>query len=119
MENELIIVASVVAALVLLAIVLRMRAPRVARVQTVAVLRVRGAARVQAALALFRLLALGGDERRIERAWEEVEMPLIEALPDCPPSLKQPLALTLDDLHGCCRKRELQRRIMDVRNSLL
>ncbi len=119
MESLLILVAAVIAVIVLLAVARGARAPRAARVQTVAVLRARGATRIQAALALFRLLALAGDERRIERAWEEVEIPLIEVLPDCPPQLKQPLALTLDDLHGCCRKRELQHRIMDVRNSLL
>ena len=83
------------------------------------VLRTHGAQRCQAALALLRLLAMGADEARIAAAWQRLEAPLAEALPDCPPHLTQDLAIALDDLHGCCRNRALQRQIMDLRNAVL
>lgn len=83
------------------------------------VLRAHGAQRCQAALGLLRLLAMGANEARIAAAWHGLEDPLRQALPDCPPALKQDLAIALDDLHGCCRNRTLQKRIMDLRNAVL
>ncbi len=96
--------------------------PSCGRQQTAAlasVLRTHGAQRWQAALALLRLLAMGASETRINSIWQELEAALYQALPDCPPQLVNDLAIALDDLHGCCRNRSLQKRIMDLRNAVL
>jgi hypothetical protein len=81
------------------------------------VLDVHGPARCVAAVAA--LTALAADPQRIAREWERCELPLVHALPDCPPATKAPLRRALEDCAGACRNREIARRIMVVRDSLL
>ena len=76
-----------------------------------------GPARCQAAVSA--LLALTTDPAAIPTEWERIELPLIHDLPDCPPTTKAPLRRALEDCAGACRNREVARRIMVVRDSLL
>lgn len=83
------------------------------------VLAAQGTARCIAASRLFRGLAARRDERAIARVWEAVELPVVQALPDCPPDYKIELINALDALANACATRELAKRIMAMRNSLL
>lgn len=83
------------------------------------VLAAQGTARCIAASRLFRRLAERRDERAIASAWDAVELPVVQALPDCPPDYKLELINTLDALANACATRDLAKRIMTMRNSLL
>jgi hypothetical protein len=76
-----------------------------------------GAQRCHHAVALLRL-AGRLDRERLHSLWEQIELPLLEAMPDCPPDLKPLLIGRFDMLHGRTKHREYQRRIMAVRNAL-
>ena len=80
-------------------------------------LALKGPARCQAAVSA--LLALTSDPSAIPAEWERCELPLIHDLPDCPPATKAPLRRALEDCANACRNREVSRRIMVVRDSLL
>ncbi len=83
------------------------------------VLAANGAARCLEALRLLRALAGRGDQAAIAVAWERIEMPLLQALPDCPPDEKNELIASLDDCAKLCRDRELAKRLITMRNSLV
>ncbi|TVR43757.1 MAG: hypothetical protein EA402_08785 [Planctomycetota bacterium] len=78
-----------------------------------------GARRCELAVGLLRHLQRVQPESELHAIWERIELPLVEALPDCPPELKNILMKRLDLLHNRCRNREYQRRIMTLRNSLV
>lgn len=80
-------------------------------------LALRGPARCQAAI--YALTAMTTNPSAISTDWERIELPLIHDLPDCPPATKAPLRRALEDCAGACRNREVARRIMVVRDSLL
>ena len=80
------------------------------------ILSTHGAARCQAAADLLGQLHRQDD---IAACWDQIEIPLLEALPDCPPPLKPTLAETLDACASRCTKRELAKRIVTMRNALL
>jgi len=82
-------------------------------------LRASGPRRCELSVGFLRHLQRVSPEMEIHRIWEQVELPLVEALPDCPPELKPLIIKRLDTLHKQCRHREYQRRIMTVRNSLV
>lgn len=84
-----------------------------------AVLRAHGPARCLAAIKLLHRLAERGDEAAIAIAWDSIELPLVEALPDCPPDAKPDFVATCDALAQACANRGLAKRVMTVRNSLL
>jgi hypothetical protein len=65
------------------------------------------------------LRALAQRPDAIPGAWEAIEIPLIQALPDCPPAAKADLMRALEDCATACRQRETARRIMLVRDSLV
>ena len=75
-----------------------------------------GAARCLLAIDVVRRLA--GDPAGIPAAWDRIELPLVQDLPDCPPDAKAPLLRALEDCSAACRHRETARRIMVVRDSL-
>ncbi len=77
-----------------------------------------GAGRCLAAIPLLRTLAAGGDQRTIAAAWEALELPLVQALPDCPPDAKPELVVVLDACAQACSNRELTKRIMTLRRSI-
>jgi len=77
-----------------------------------------GAGRCLAAIPLLRTLAADGDQRAIAAAWEELELPLVQALPDCPPDAKPELVVVLDACAQACSNRELTKRIMTLRRSI-
>lgn len=81
------------------------------------VLLARGPARCVAAVAA--LAELSRDPEQIPPAWERIELPLVQDLPDCPPATKLALQRALEDCSGACRNRDIARRIMVVRDSLL
>ena len=75
-----------------------------------------GAARCAIAVTVMqRLCAMPND---IPSVWERIELPLVQDLPDCPPSTKQQLIAALEDCSAACRHRDTARRIMIVRDSL-
>ncbi len=80
------------------------------------VLSAHGAARCQAAADLLGHLHRQDD---IAACWEQIEIPLLEALPDCPPPFKPALADVLDACASRCTNRELAKRIVTMRNALL
>ena len=80
------------------------------------VLSARGAMRCQAAADLLAQLHRQDD---IAACWEQIEIPLLEALPDCPPPFKAELIAVLDACASRCTKRELAKRIVTMRNALL
>ncbi len=77
-----------------------------------------GAARCQAAIPLFRALAARGDQQAIAAAWEVLELPLLQALPDCPPDDKPDLVVALDACAQRCSNRDLSKRIMTLRRGI-
>jgi hypothetical protein len=77
-----------------------------------------GAGRCLAAIPLLRTLAAGGDQQAIAAAWEALELPLVQALPDCPPDAKPELVVVLDACAQACSNRELTKRIMTLRRSI-
>jgi hypothetical protein len=77
-----------------------------------------GAGRCLAAIPLFRTLAANGDQGAIAAAWEALELPLVQALPDCPPDAKPELVVVLDACAQACSNRELTKRIMTLRRSI-
>lgn len=81
-------------------------------------LEAQGAARCERAVALLRNVPRLRPEESIHQIWEQIELPLLEALPDCPPGLKTILIHRLDALHGTCKNREYQKCFNAMRNSL-
>ena len=84
--------------------------------QLTRLIQARGAARCLLAIEVVRRLT--GDPAGIPAAWERIELPLVQDLPDCPPDAKAPLLRALEDCAAACRHRETARRIMLVRDSL-
>ena len=70
-------------------------------------------------LAIEALRKLVASPERIPAAWERIELPLMRDLPDCPPDAKAALLRVLEDCGGACRKRDVARRIMLLRDSLV
>lgn len=103
----------------LLVLWLRRRGPGGTSQSVEQVLQAQGAARCVAGARLFQDLARRGDQDAIERAWEAVELPLLQALPDCPPDYKLELVNALDACARACTRRDLAKRIMSMRNSML
>ena len=83
------------------------------------VLQAQGAARCVAGARLLQELARAADQDALERAWEAVEMPLLAALPDCPPDYKIELINALDAAARACTRRDVAKRLMAMRNGLL
>ncbi len=77
-----------------------------------------GPRRCLASAALLERLSLE-DSARITEAWGQLEGPLLEALPDCPPDAKERLAEALATCAGACRHRATAQGMMSLRNSLL
>lgn len=78
-----------------------------------------GASRCVEASRLLRELARRGDSAAIVRDFDAIEMPLLEAIPDCPPDYKAELVAALDACARACRVVETAKRIMTMRNSML
>lgn len=76
-----------------------------------------GPARCLIAVEVLRDLASAPE--RIPAAWERIELPLLRDVPDCPPDDKPALVRALEDCGGACRNRDVARRIMLLRDSLV
>ncbi len=85
---------------------------------TAAFLGAAGPRRCLLAPALLRRLASDPADAR-QRAWDRIEIPLLQAIPDCPPALKGELVDALDGLAKVSTNRSLAKRINDLRNSVL
>ncbi len=83
------------------------------------ILTANGAARCVEAARTLRTLATGNDQAAIIGIWEGMELPLLQALPDCPPDYKVELINALDACAKACSHREVTKRIMTMRNSLI
>jgi hypothetical protein len=112
------VIAIVAAVAILIALSARGRGIAVHRDALRAVIAHNGAGRCLAAIPLLRTLAANGDQRAIAAAWEELELPLVQALPDCPPDAKPELVVVLDACAQACSNRELTKRIMTLRRSI-
>ena len=84
-----------------------------------AVLAVAGPARCERAVELFRRIVERRSARQLHRAFEALELPLVEVLPDCPRELQEELRRTLEACWDVTRHRGYQKRIMDLRRSLI
>ncbi len=102
-----------------LVIWLRQRRPGASRGDLERLLAAHGSARCVEATRLLRRLAERGDSAAITLAWEAIELPLLQAVPDCPPDYKVELINALDACARSCRVVEVARRVMTMRNSLL
>jgi hypothetical protein len=78
-----------------------------------------GPRRIAAATAVLEGLARRCDSEAIAGTWHELEGPLLEALPDCPPEAKVDLAAALASCAEACANRESAQGMMLIRNSLL
>lgn len=110
-----------IAVLILALILIRRRAgPSAGQLerQLAACLEAGGAARCLTARDLLDGLARRGDGQLIEAVWERLELPLLEAVPDCPPAARPALIDVLERCHRCTTRRTLQRRLIDMRNGL-
>jgi hypothetical protein len=111
------ILAAVVAGVIVLAVLLRARRPTAAQLANL-VLMTQGPARCLQAIRVLRHLAYRGSTVELEMAWERIELALVQAIPDCPPDQKAALRDALEACSQACRRRDISRRMMDVRNSL-
>jgi len=112
----LILAAVVVAVLVLLRLMRKQDTTRNA-VQTV--LSAVGPARCLAATQVLTSLQREANQRATLAVWDAIELPLVQALPDCPPSAKPALMNALDALAKATSNRELAKRVMTLRNGLM
>jgi hypothetical protein len=78
-----------------------------------------GATRCVRAMELLEELARTGDAQAVAAAWTVLELPLVEALPDCPPQAKLRLITACEAAAGIATHRETAKGLMAVRNSLL
>ncbi len=79
-----------------------------------------GSAAIVAMLqSLQQLLRRPPSTQSLHAYWDRLEMPLVQAIPDCPPALKAALREALEGLHGLLRHRQYMQRVMTVRNSLV
>jgi hypothetical protein len=92
------------------------RSPRTA---TARILAAQGAARCVAAAKFLRDWTARPDQAALALAWERIELPLLQALPDCPPDYKIELVTALDEAVKACANREVAKRINTLRNSLI
>jgi hypothetical protein len=83
------------------------------------VLSAHGPGRCVEAARLLRRLAAHGDSTDLARVWDAIELPLLHAIPDCPPDYKVELIDALDACARSCRVVETAKRLVTMRNSLL
>ncbi|HEX3135454.1 MAG TPA: hypothetical protein VHX44_17965 [Planctomycetota bacterium] len=112
----LILAAVVVAVLVLLRVT---RKQGVSRDAVQKVLAAVGPARCLAAIQVVSALKQEADQRATLAVWDAIELPLVQALPDCPPTAKPALMNALDALAKATANRELAKRVMTLRNGLM
>ncbi len=78
-----------------------------------------GPARCLAAVRVINDLKNEANLRATVAVWDAIELPLLQALPDCPPDAKPLLMNALDALAKATANRELAKRVMTLRNGLL
>jgi hypothetical protein len=78
-----------------------------------------GARRCVKAMELLEMLARAEDGAAVAAAWQDLEMPLLEALPDCPPEQKHRLITACEAAAAVTAHRETAKGLMAVRNSLI
>lgn len=106
-------------ATILLIIWLRGLRQRVVRNSIGTVLAAVGPKRCLLAASLMQDLARRGDSDAIVAAWLAIELPLLQALPDCPPDAKHGLMNALTDCASVCRVVDVSRSLMTLRNALI
>jgi hypothetical protein len=78
-----------------------------------------GPARCLAAIRVLNDLKDEANQRATTAVWDAIELPLLQALPDCPPDAKPVLMNALDALAKATANRELAKRVMTLRNGLM
>lgn len=82
-------------------------------------LRAYGAARCIEAVPALEYLAAQAVTPEIVMYWQRIELPLLQALPDCPPSHKIALREALEKCSRNCAHRDTARGIMNMRDALV
>lgn len=80
---------------------------------------VHGAARCLRACEVLERAVDRGGRKVIERIWDRLEGPLLNAMPDCPPDVKPRLRRALEAAQERTRHRRTQQTMMDLRRSLI
>ncbi|MBA2479312.1 MAG: hypothetical protein H0V44_01520 [Planctomycetes bacterium] len=119
MSPEVMGIAIVVGTVLALVIAFGRRRSRTAASGIEDALAAHGAMRCIAIEGVLARLATRGGSPDIVAAWARLERPLLEALPDCPPDLKAPLAWTLERCAQACSNRAIAQSLMTVRNGLM
>ncbi len=83
------------------------------------VLASQGPLRCRAAALLLVRLAANGDQAAIRTVFDVIELPLLQALPDCPPVDKVRLCAALEGCAARVANRDLAKRLMTMRNALV
>lgn len=78
-----------------------------------------GPARCLAAVRVINDLKNDANQQATAAVWDAIELPLLQALPDCPPNAKPLLMNALDALAKATANRELAKRVMTLRNGLM
>lgn len=114
-----IFIGIIVVALIGTVVVLLRRRPTIdVRDRIERILMTRGSNRCVEAGRLLRSLADDAREE-LDDAWAKIELPLLEALPDCPPDYRVDLINALDAAAKAARRRETAKAISTMRNSML
>lgn len=117
MLTKVLLIAGVIVALFLVMRV--MRKQDISRGAVQKVLDAVGPARCLAAIRVINGLKDEANQRATAAVWDAIEMPLLQALPDCPPDAKPLLMNALDALAKATANRELAKRVMTLRNGLM
>jgi hypothetical protein len=115
--TKVLIIAGVIVAVFLVMRVLRKQ--DVSRGAVQKVLGAVGPARCLAAVRVINELKDEANQRATTAVWDAIELPLLQALPDCPPDAKPMLLNALDALAKATANRELAKRVMTLRNGLM
>jgi hypothetical protein len=70
-------------------------------------------------MAVLQRLTRAGDGAGIAASIDEIELPLLQSIPDCPPALKPSLAQALEDAAKVCANRDAAKRLMTLRNAVV
>lgn len=77
-----------------------------------------GPKRCEIAIEIITGMARSAPKGAIPELWRRLELPLLQALPDCPPPIREQLGEALEALHAATAVRDIQRSVMELRSSL-
>jgi hypothetical protein len=117
--RHLIILGVFIAVVAIVSVLLRQRRSPQAGNLVDRMLRAYGSARCVEAVTALEYLANQGITAEIAERWQQMELPLLQALPDCPPENKVTLREALEKCSKACSHRDTARSIMTMRDALV